>query len=194
MSATRHRSEEEKAKVRQAMIEAAGTLLYEKGYDGLTLAQVGKEVGFTTTNVYRYFNSKDELIYAAAEDAFTEFGTRLEHAKQSTPDPLGRIFALGRAYVKFAEDHPVPYYLIFEDDTKLDEVPDSVAKLGYIVEAVAEAMEKGQIRRGDPHSTGDVLWGILHGIIVLARVMPFIDQTRKEAAIEEAFTLIRRGL
>jgi AcrR family transcriptional regulator len=192
MSVIRHRSDEDKAKVRTAMLEAAGELLVKEGYDGVTLAKVGKKVGFTTTNVYRYFENKDELIYAAIEDAFIIFGERLEYAKQTTPDPFARIFRLGEAYVRFAEEYPVAYYLMFVDETDWGkrEIP-GVDKLRYIVEALEEAMQIGQIRRGNPHTLGDVLWGLLHGIITLAKTMPFIDRKRKEAALAEAFELMK---
>ena len=194
---TRHRSDEDKAKVRKAMLEAAGELLVEKGYDGLTLAKVGKKVGFTTTNVYRYFDSKNDLIYAAIEDAFVEFGERLEEAKGSTDDPLERIFALGRAYVQFAFDHPVPYYLMFVDKTDYlfgeREVP-GVDKLRYLFDAVGEAMQAGVIRQGEVEAVAHVLWGQLHGLLMLADAMPFISEAQGKEAIEEAFKMIRAGL
>ena len=194
---TRNRSDEDKAKVRKAMLEAAGELLVKEGYDGLTLAKVGKRVGFTTTNVYRYFENKNDLIYAAIEDAFVEFGERLEEAKGSTDDPLERIFALGRAYVKFAFDHPAPYYLMFVDKTDYlfgeREVP-GVDKLGYLFEAVGEAMQAGVIRQGKVEAVAHVLWGQLHGLLMLTDAMPFINEAQGKEGIEEAFEMIRAGL
>ena len=194
---TRHRSEEDKARVRKAMLGAAGELLVNEGYDGLTLAKVGKRVGFTTTNVYRYFENKDDLIYAAVEEAFVGFGERLEAAKQSTGDPFERIFVLGRAYVQFASDHPVPYQLMFVDKTDYlfgeREVP-GVDKLGYLFDAVGEAMAAGTIRQGNVEAMAHVLWGQLHGVLTLADAMPFISEEKGKEAIEEAFTMMRTGL
>lgn len=194
---TRNRSDDDKAKVRKAMLEAARELLVEKGYDGLTLGKVGKKVGFTTTNVYRYFDNKNDLIYAAIEDAFVTFGERLEEAKGSTDKPFERIFALGRAYVQFARDHPVPYYLMFVDKTDYlfgeREVP-GVDKLSYLFEAVGEAIHAGTIRQGNVETTAHVLWGQLHGILMLTDAMPFMSRAQGEEAIEEAFTMMRLGL
>lgn len=186
---SRHRSEEDKAKVRKAMAQAAGELLVKKGYDGVTLAKVGKKVGFTTTNVYRYFDSKDDLIYAAVEGSFVEFGERLEQAKQSAADPLERVHSLGRAYLQFADDHPVAYHLMFVAETDFGEreIP-GVDKLRYLTEAVAEAMHAGEVE-GDPIAVTDTLWALMHGVVMLAQVIPFIDEARREAMIEEAFNL-----
>ena len=197
MTSTRNRSEEDKAKVRKAMLEAVGELLVEKGYEGVTIAALGKKVGFTATNVYRYFDTKDDLIYAAIEEAFVEFGVRLERAYHGSDDPFERIVALGRAYVAFAEDHPVPYELMFVLKTDYlfteREVP-GVDKLGYIVQALGEAMAAGAIRQGNPQAMANALWGLLHGVITLSAAMPFIDEQQREEAIEEAFTVTRLSL
>ncbi len=194
---TRNRNDEDKAKVRKAMLEAAGELLVKDGYDALTLAKVGKRVGFTTTNVYRYFENKDDLIYAAIEDSFVAFGERLEEAKLATDDPLGRIFTLGRAYVQFAADYPVSYQLMFVDKTDYlfgeREVP-GVDKLGYLFEAVGEAMQAGAVRQGNVESIAHALWGQLHGVLMLTNAMPFISQAQGEEALEEAFAMMRLGL
>lgn len=194
---TRNRSDDDKARVRKAMLEAASELLVERGYDGLTLAEVGKKVGFTTTNVYRYFDNKNDLIYAAIEDSFVAFGERLEAAKQSTENPFERIFTLGRAYVQFAHDHPVSYQLMFVDKTDYlfgeREVP-GVDKLSYLFEAVGEAMQAGAIRHGNVEATAHVLWGQLHGILMLTDAMPFISRAQGEEAMEEAFAMMRLSL
>ncbi len=194
---TRNRSDDDKARVRKAMLEAASELLVERGYDGLTLAEVGKKVGFTTTNVYRYFDNKNDLIYAAIEDSFVAFGERLEEAKRSAENPFERIFALGRAYVQFAHDHPVSYQLMFVDKTDYlfgeREVP-GVDKLSYLFEAVGEAMHVGTVRQGNVETTAHVLWGQLHGILMLTDAIPFISRAQGEEAIEEAFALMRLSL
>lgn len=194
---SRNRNDGDKARVRKAMLEAAGELLVNEGYGALTLAKVGKKVGFTTTNVYRYFDNKDDLIYAAIEDSFVAFGERLEAAKQATENPVERILTLGRAYVQFAVDHPVPYYLMFVDKTDYlfgeREVP-GVDKLSYLFEAVGEAMHAGMIRQGDVEAIAHVLWGQLHGILMLTDAMPFISRAQGEAALEEAFEMMKLSL
>ncbi|MEM7737315.1 MAG: TetR/AcrR family transcriptional regulator [Deinococcota bacterium] len=197
MTATRNRSHDAKAKVRTAMLEAAGELLIEHGYEGLTLAKVAKKVGFATTNIYRYFDSKDDLLYATIEDAFVEFGERLEHAYVSQTDPIERLLALGHAYVDFADEHPVPYTLMFVLKTDYlfsqRQVP-GIGKLGYLTKAIEEGMTTGAIRQVDAPALSHVLWGLLHGIVTLADAMPLWDEYTKEAALHEAFKTIRLSL
>ncbi len=197
IKATRHRSSVDKAKVRQAMTLAAAELLVEAGYEGVTLAKVAKRVGFATTNIYRYFDSKDDLIYAAIEDGFVAFGERLEAAYRSTDDPLERILTLGRAYAQFAADYPVHYELMFVLKTDYlfgeRDVP-GVDKLGYLTKALGEAMAQGVIRQGNVQAMANTQWALLHGVITLSNAMPFIDDKQREEALEEAFTVTRMSL
>lgn len=197
MPATRNRSAEDKAKVRQAMLQAAAELLVKHGYDGVTLARVARRVNFTTTNVYRYFKDKDDLIYAAIEDAFVTFGERLETARHQSQDPLEQIFALGHAYIAFARDYPVAYQLMFVEKTDYlfggREVP-GVDKLAYLFGAVDDAMRAGKIRAGNVEAVAHALWGQLHGIITLAEAMPFLGEVQREEALAEALTIMRLGL
>ncbi len=197
VKATRHRSFTDKARVKQAMTRAAAELLVELGYDGVTLAKVAKRVGFATTNVYRYFGSKDDLIYAAIEDGFVAFGGRLEAAYRSVDDPVERILALGRAYVGFAADYPVHYELMFvlKTDYLFGARPvPGVDKLGYLTRALTEAMAAGAVRRGNLQAMVNAHWALLHGVITLANAMPFIDDKQREEALEEAFTVTKLSL
>lgn len=194
---TRHRSFTDKAKVKQAMTRAAAELLVEAGYEGVTLAKVAKRVGFATTNVYRYFRSKDDLIYAAVEDGFVAFGERLETAYRSTDRPLERILALGRAYVQFAADYPVHYELMFtlKTDYLFGERPvPGVDKLGYLTRALEEATAAGVVRQGNVRAMANAYWALLHGVITLANAMPFINAEQREEALTEAFTVTRLSL
>lgn len=195
--ATRNRSFLDKAKVRQAMTQAAAEMLVEKGYEGVTLAKVAKKVGFATTNIYRYFDSKDDLIYAAIEDGFVAFGERLEAAYRSTDEPMERILALGRAYARFAADYPVHYELMFVLKTDYlfgeRDVP-GVDKLGYLTQALGEAMAQGVIRQGNLQAMANAQWALLHGVITLANAMPFIDDKQREEVLEEAFEVTKRSL
>jgi len=194
---TRNRSSHDKAKIRRAMLHAAGELLVEKGYEGVTLAKVAKKVGFATTNIYRYFDSKDDLIYAAIEDGFVSFGKRLEAAYRSTDEPMARILALGRAYAQFAADYPVHYELMFVLKTDYlfgeRDVP-GVDKLGYLTQALGEAMAQGAVRQGNLQAMANTQWALLHGVITLSNAMPFIDDKQREEALEEAFTVTKLSL
>ncbi len=190
---TRHRSEKDKGKIRQAMMQAAGELLLEQGYEGFSLRKVAQRVGFSPGNIYLYFKDKDDLLYSAIADGFRQFGERLEQAVAQTKDPFERILSLGRSYVEFGLENPVHYELMFVQRTDYlfvkRQIP-GVDKLMYLKQAVAEAMIAGVIRQGNISSITDSLWALVHGVVSLSLVMPFIDEERTQNTVEEAFRMI----
>lgn len=52
-------------KTRQAILEAAQKLFYERGYDGASVRQIAQEVPIDPAMIMRYFGSKEGLFSAA---------------------------------------------------------------------------------------------------------------------------------
>jgi TetR/AcrR family transcriptional regulator, transcriptional repressor for nem operon len=71
-------SKEKAAENRQAILDSAARGLRERGYDGLALADLMKEVGMTHGGFYNHFASKDALAAEACADAFTKGSCALE--------------------------------------------------------------------------------------------------------------------
>lgn len=53
---------EQKQQSRQRIIEAANRLIYEKGYNQTSFADVAHEVGISKGNLHYHFRSKDDLL------------------------------------------------------------------------------------------------------------------------------------
>ena len=64
-------SREQVTENRRAILEAAGRLFRERGYDAVTVAEVMRASGLTHGGFYGYFRSKDELIAHALAAALT---------------------------------------------------------------------------------------------------------------------------
>ena len=58
-------SREQVAENRRTILEAAGRLFRERGFEGVSVAAVMKAAGLTHGGFYGYFRSKDDLIAAA---------------------------------------------------------------------------------------------------------------------------------
>ena len=65
-------SREQVAENRRTIVEAAGRLFRERGFEAVTVAEIMKEAGLTHGGFYGYFESKDELIGEALARALTE--------------------------------------------------------------------------------------------------------------------------
>jgi len=69
-------SREQVAENRRRILEAAGLLFKERGFEAVTVAEVMQAAGLTHGGFYGYFQSKDELIAAALAEALTRAVTR----------------------------------------------------------------------------------------------------------------------
>ena len=66
-------SKEQVAENRQAVLDAAATLFRERGFEGVTVAEIMKAAGLTHGAFYGHFASKDDLITQTCTHALAPF-------------------------------------------------------------------------------------------------------------------------
>src|SRR5919198_5412279 len=78
----------------------ARRLLVHRGIEALTLRAIAREMGMTAPALYRYFDSREELIGALCNDVLDELTSELERARDAAPpgDPRARLAATSRAF------------------------------------------------------------------------------------------------
>lgn len=91
------------ARTRAAILEAAMPVLYERGLDGIGVAELCALLGVSKETLYRHFGTKDGLVRAVlAERSDRVSGWLAGSAEAAGDDPaarLGAVFdALGRWY------------------------------------------------------------------------------------------------
>lgn len=77
MRITKERAEEN----RQRVIDAASELFRAHGFDGVGVADIMKEAGFTHGGFYNHFDSKEALAAEATRRAFDQTATYRERAR-----------------------------------------------------------------------------------------------------------------
>lgn len=172
------RREQQKQELRRTILEAATRLFEEQGYEGFSLRQVAEAIGYSPTAIYLYFADKDDLLFAVCQQGFAEFTEALLRAYRSTPDPLERVGALGRAYLEFGLSRPLHYQMMFMQRSEWAlrasaATGEAEGSTSYhiLLQAVTEAMKAGRIRMGDPLETTNLVWSGMHGIVSLALSM-----------------------
>lgn len=73
-------AQQKKPLVRGAILDAAFDLFSTKGYSGTTITEIGRRAGTSTANVYVYFESKLEILYAIYDPWLRERVATLERA------------------------------------------------------------------------------------------------------------------
>jgi AcrR family transcriptional regulator len=89
----------------QRILDAAQGLWRAKGDKGLTLRGVARAAGTTTTTVYKRFRNKEDIRFALAG----RVQKRIAEVISGSPS----IEEAYRRYLRFAENHPREYKLLF---------------------------------------------------------------------------------
>ena len=85
------------------------------GAAGLSLRAVARDLGVVSSAVYRYVESRDELLTLLLIDGYNELGDEVDAAVAAVPenDFAGQFRALGKAVRAWALKEPASYALLF---------------------------------------------------------------------------------
>ncbi len=104
----------EGSRLRPEIIAAASSLLAELGdANQLSVRAVAAAVGVTPPSIYRHFADKRALLVAVLEERWAELHETLAAAAAEVEDPYQALRRICLAYVRFAEDHPGHYRVLF---------------------------------------------------------------------------------
>ena len=114
--------------LREALIDAALTLIGEKGPGGLTFAEAARAAGVSGAAPYRHFRDRDALMADVALRGYEAFGKRLAEAwNEGRPDPVAAFHKLGKAYLGFARTEPALFSAMFDSGLVLADHPEVAA-------------------------------------------------------------------
>lgn len=177
-ASSRQRREHQKENLRHTILVAAGELFLEHGHEGLSMRQVAERIGYSATTIYRYYEDKDDLLFAIVHEGFSQFRHALMTAAEAATDPLLRVTTLCAAYIRFGLENPVYYQLMFMQRTDLlierrpSQAQPMLDSFNILQQTVTTAMDAGVIKPGDVSSVSHALWALVHGITALAVAMP----------------------
>ena len=80
-----------KTAVRRAILDAAFELFVERGYSDTTMSQIATQAGVSAANIYVYFASKLEIVYAIFDPWLRDRLRRLEAEGERIADPRQRL-------------------------------------------------------------------------------------------------------
>jgi AcrR family transcriptional regulator len=86
-----------KTAVREAILAAAWRQFSEHGYNGSTLSRIAKAAGVSTANLYVYFPSKLDILYAIYSPWMRERLTALAQEATQIAEPRDRLRLIIRA-------------------------------------------------------------------------------------------------
>jgi AcrR family transcriptional regulator len=180
---------------RDRYLRAARRLIERDGFDGLSVLSVARELGLTKASVYYYFESKDELVAALADEILLEEVSALGVLIDSAPDASTALSSMVRGFVEHYVARPTDFRIAYSLtdalglQTTLLEC-DSYPKLVALAERLTRALGKDATesrRELSPARRVDLARALAQGIVQRALNKPkpkaFASELLQEAAL-----------
>ncbi len=159
----RHRAGEERiiAAAREALLERTTV-------DSLSLREVARRADLTPGAVYRYFDSRLDLMIALFQQALQLLLSYVEPAVAGTRG-IDRLRALAAAYLAFGRERPQDLALIFQSATHeptWQQYVEAARPVTLLVEAIRDDVEAGLLippEGLDESGLAYAFWSLLHG-------------------------------
>lgn len=185
--------------LRDVVVRVATDLLAGLGdVDALTMRAVAAAAGVTPPSVYRHFPDKQALVRTVITERFDEFTRMLRAAAASAGEqPMPRLEAMARAYVRSGLDQPGHYRVLFSATNAGPAglgLPGGTGHPGaasyrVLAEAVAACLPARRRAAALPLATE--LWASLHGIVDLRITKPELPWPDADLLVDAALAAVR---
>ena len=174
--------------LRAALVEAALTLIAERGIDALSVAEAARRTGVSPGAPYRHFPTRLALLKAAATRAAELLAADLRAATGKAENATEALAAAAGAYVRFVVRHRAGFDLIFAAQLR----PLADPALGEAGRAVMDTLLPVALElTGDGQAALDLLqqhiaaahgFAVLHLSGFMSRYSPDVDDVAEGAA------------
>ena len=164
------------AELREKILSAARLLFARRGYEAVTMREIGRKIGYTATALYYHFPDKAALLLELCE---TDFRALSDYFKSlgGIADPVERIRQTSRAYVNFGLEYPQHYRFMFmtprpqppPEWVRIEQGNPDQDAYAFLLNAVEEAIAAKRFRPElkDAHLIAQAVWGAVHGVVAL---------------------------
>ncbi|MEQ1755033.1 MAG: TetR/AcrR family transcriptional regulator [Micropepsaceae bacterium] len=179
--------------LRAAVVDEALALLEKGSPEDLSLREVARNVGVSATAVYRHFPSKEDLLKALAHHGLALLGEQQRKSAARSGGTEG-FAQTGRAYVRFALNHPNLFRLIFihspghmRPETSSPEGSPAWLLRHYIGQALGPRATPEQVFASVLRA-----WALVHGLSMLI-LDGQVERKAAEAMIDQVIAPDRRA-
>jgi len=186
---------------RERILVAARQCFSTSGYAVTTNKDIAKKAGITTGAIYHYFDSKQELFLAVAEEVQQVVLSEFERAIARHDDFTGRLRAVLDASVELHGRDPwlarfvsvEPVEATRHKELRSLATKGQVAVFGFFERLVVDGQERGEVSDAvDPSAVASMIVAVTMGLALLAAVLNNADRHR--AATEAFAALVSGGL
>ncbi|MEV4310918.1 TetR/AcrR family transcriptional regulator [Actinocrispum sp. NPDC049592] len=151
--------------VRAKVFEAMRTLLYTRGFDGITLTSVATAAGVGRTAIYNHFPDREALLVAFVEHETSLYVQRLQSALSGVTDPVEALAVFVRMHLEvLAARHMPPGEKLNAvlSPEAYSQMSDHVAPITSELRTIlAQGMSAGQMTSADINALIPMIMGAL---------------------------------
>lgn len=169
-------------RLRTEILDATDQLLIEGGTtESVSIRAVADRVGCTPPAIYLHFFDKQELLFDVCARRFHQLATWIDEATAGIDDPVAKLEAGTRAYVRFGLQHPEHYRILFMGRSVLtkDQIDEmrrtGVTGMGRLLERCQACVDAGRVKATDASEIAYSLWALSHGVVSLMIAKPSVD-------------------
>jgi AcrR family transcriptional regulator len=181
-----------------AAIREAGTrLIYEHGFEAMSLRQLAAEVGLQPGSLYRYFDTKQALLFEIVRDHMDDLMQKLSGALASLEDPADRLTAVCAFHLRYHMSRRMQVFIAnselrsFSPQNRAAVVALRARYERVLEDILEEGWAAGQFRVMDVKVTAFALIAMLTGICQWYRADGPLDP---ETIVKIHTDLVMRGL
>ncbi len=187
------RRDKEKNELRTKILEAAKEVLFEKGFDNLTMRAIAERIDYSPTTIYLYFRNKTDLTENLLEYAFEQLVNTIGSIDQSmyAKNPVGLLKEGLITYIRYGVDHPHFYRMmttsiieISNNSLTLKEGSMNEKAFAFLESGVQNCVDAGAIEVKDSRSTASMLWAAIHGLTMILIDIPQFPLGDKDAFVK----------
>jgi len=173
-----------------ALLDAVAVLLEENGSAAVSLREVARRAGVSHSAPAHHFGDKEGMLAAFGARGYGMLGAALRDALGASAgaDAVGRMGAVGAAYVTFALEHKAYFDVMFRSGIDKEAYEDlrigGAVTFDVLMEAVSALIAEKDLNGADPRIVAMYFWSLAHGLASLA-VDGSMPPTMKELSIAE---------
>ena len=156
---------------KEEILDAAYTVLVERGYDGFTTQAVADEAGRNQSLVHYYFETKQDLVLALLDKGLAHLEERIERVAEAD-NPTERLFSLAKYIIETPNEESLAFKRVMLELTAQAPYDEEIQEIlaydheqlhDYVVESVREGIEAGTFHDVDPDAFAMTYLTVIRG-------------------------------
>lgn len=170
----KERREREKIERRKQILDAARSLLFEKGLNATSMNQIAKQAEIGVGTIYFYYKSKEELFAELQAEGLELLYSKTKKACDKEPEFAGKLNNAAQVFFKFSKENKdyydiINYFLSAPEQIFIPSLKDQVDRHGdkiisLIENILVEGIKSGAFKKIDSRRYSIVFWANLYGL------------------------------